>query len=48
MVQYKQDTKNIWFPKQVEPVYDPSDPNVIPPMDDGEVYSIFKAARFFR
>lgn len=23
--------------------YDPSDPNVIPPMDDGEVYSIFKA-----
>ena len=27
MAQYKQDTKNIWFPKQVEPVYDPSDPN---------------------
>jgi len=27
MVQYKQDTKNIWFPNQVEPVYDPSDPN---------------------
>lgn len=27
MVQYKQDTVNIWFPKQVEPVYDPSDPN---------------------
>ena len=26
MVQYKQDTVNIWFPKQVEPVYDPSDP----------------------
>lgn len=26
MVQYKQDTKNIWFPKQVEPIYDPSDP----------------------
>ena len=27
MVQYKQDTKNIWFPNQVEPVYDPTDPN---------------------
>jgi hypothetical protein len=27
MVQFKQDTKNIWFPKQVEPVYDPTDPN---------------------
>jgi hypothetical protein len=27
MVQYKQNTKNIWFPNQVEPVYDPSDPN---------------------
>jgi hypothetical protein len=27
MVHYKQDTKNIWFPKQVEPTYDPSDPN---------------------
>ena len=27
MVQYKQDTKNIWFPRQIEPVYDPSDPN---------------------
>ncbi len=26
MVQYKLDTVNIWFPKQVEPVYDPSDP----------------------
>lgn len=26
MVQYKQDTNNIWFPKQIEPVYDPSDP----------------------
>lgn len=26
MVQYKQDTKNIWFPRQVEPVYDPTDP----------------------
>lgn len=25
-VQYKQDTKNIWFPNQVEPVFDPSDP----------------------
>ena len=25
MVQYKQDTENIWFPKQIEPVYDPSD-----------------------
>lgn len=27
MVQYKQNTKNIWFPNQVEPVYDPLDPN---------------------
>lgn len=27
MVQYKQNTKNIWFPKQSEPVYDPTDPN---------------------
>jgi hypothetical protein len=27
MVQYKQDTKNIWFPNQIEPVYDPSDSN---------------------
>lgn len=27
MVHYKQDTKNIWFPKQVEPTYDPNDPN---------------------
>ena len=27
MVQYKQDTKNIWFPNQKEPVYDPSDSN---------------------
>src|SRR5687768_13069293 len=27
MVQYKQDTKNIWFPNQVEPVYDPTDHN---------------------
>ncbi len=27
MVQYKQDTENIWFPKQVEPVFDPLDPN---------------------
>ena len=25
--------------------YDPADPNVIPPMDDGEVYSIFKAVK---
>lgn len=22
---YKQDTKNIWFPNQIEPVYDPTD-----------------------
>lgn len=29
MVQFKQDTKNIWFPKQVEPVYDPTDPNAM-------------------
>jgi hypothetical protein len=27
MVVYKQDTKNIWFPNQQEPVYDPADPN---------------------
>lgn len=26
MVQYKQDTKNIWFPDQKEPAYDPTDP----------------------
>lgn len=29
MAQYKQDTYNIWFPKQVEPVYDPLDPNAM-------------------
>lgn len=27
MAQYNLNTKNIWFPKQVEPAYDPSDPN---------------------
>lgn len=27
MSNYKQDTKNIWFPGQTEPVYDPDDPN---------------------
>lgn len=26
MAQYSRDTKNIWFPKQREPAYDPSDP----------------------
>lgn len=26
MVQYKQNTRNIWFPNQVEPTYDPQDP----------------------
>lgn len=29
MAQYKQDTYNIWFPNQVEPVYDPLDPNAM-------------------
>lgn len=29
MVQYKQDTENIWFPKQVEPIYDPTDQNTM-------------------